>query len=51
VRVWHPQLAVGEDSTRRRADLTGTAQMEWQLALKPEVRIRRAPTPRGSGRY
>jgi plastocyanin len=51
VRVWHPQLAVPEGSTRQRVELTGTAQVEWKLSLKPEVRIRRAPAPRGSGRY
>lgn len=49
VRVWHPQLAVPEASTARHVDLTGPTHMEWQLPLKPEVRIRRAPAPRGSG--
>jgi plastocyanin len=49
VRVWHPQLAQPEESTRRRAELTEPAFMEWQISLKPEVRVRRAPAPRGSG--
>lgn len=51
VRAWHPQLALPEDTTRRRMDLAGAARMEWVLALKPEVRVRRSPAPRGSGRY
>ncbi|HUQ75842.1 MAG TPA: methylamine utilization protein [Burkholderiales bacterium] len=51
VRVWHPQLAVSEDSTRRRVELGAALDLEWQVALKPEVRIRRAPTPGRPGRY
>ena len=51
VRVWHPQLAVAEETTKRRVELPNASSEEWQLALKPEVRIRRAPAPRGSGRY
>jgi plastocyanin len=48
VRVWHPQLAAAEDSTRRKLEVQNTADVEWALALKPEVRIRR--TPPGTGR-
>jgi plastocyanin len=51
VRVWHPQLALPEASTQRRAEIGSALQLEWQLPLKPEVRVRRAPAPRGSGRY
>lgn len=51
LRVWHPQLAMPEAATHRHAEVTGTESMEWVLSLKPEVRIRRAPAPRGSGRY
>jgi plastocyanin len=51
VRVWHPQLAVAEEATKRRVELPNASAEEWQVALKPEVRIRRAPAPRGSGRY
>jgi plastocyanin len=47
VRVWHPQLAGAEDATRRAADLSVDANVEWQLALKPEVRIRRTPAHGG----
>jgi hypothetical protein len=49
--VWHPQLSVPEATTHRHAELAGPVRMEWILSLKPEVRVRRAPAPRGSGRY
>jgi len=51
LRVWHPQLAAPEETTHRHAEVSGPARMEWVLSLKPEVRIRRAPAPRGGGRY
>jgi plastocyanin len=51
VRVWHPLLAAPEASTRRAADLEADAQMDWQLALKPEVRIRRTPAHGKRGSY
>jgi plastocyanin len=51
VRAWHPQLASPEATTRRRMELAEAGRLEWVLALKPEVRVRRAPTSRGSGRY
>ena len=46
VRVWHPQLQGSEDATRRPADLNANprAELAWNLALKPDIRIRRAPT-------
>ena len=47
VRVWHPQLAGAEEGTRRAADLSADANIEWQVALKPEVRIRRTPAHGG----
>jgi plastocyanin len=45
VRVWHPQLSVAEDTTRKSVDASrGTrAEVVWTLTLNPEVRIRRAP--------
>jgi len=45
VRVWHPQLQDGEDATRRPVDVVAgkRADMAWKVALKPEVRVRRAP--------
>lgn len=51
VRVWHPQLAVAEQSTQRRLSLQAGAQLHWQLELKPEVRVRRVPSPGRPGRY
>jgi plastocyanin len=46
VRVWHPQLQGSEDATRQPADLSASprAELAWNLALKPDIRIRRAPT-------
>ena len=46
VRVWHPQLQGSEDATRQPADLNANprAELAWKLALKPDIRIRRAPT-------
>jgi hypothetical protein len=45
VRVWHPQLAVAEDATRKNVDASRgqRAEVAWTISLKPEVRIRRAP--------
>jgi plastocyanin len=53
VRVWHPQIAVAEEATRKTVDLTpGTrAHVEWTLDLKPETGIRRAPAPGQGRRY
>jgi plastocyanin len=51
VRVWHPQLAAAEESTRRALDLQANQSLDWQLALKPEVRIRRSPSGTRGGRY
>jgi plastocyanin len=53
VRVWHPQLAAAEETTRRPAELAGTglAELAWTIALKPEVRVRRAPASGRGGRY
>jgi len=53
VRAWHPQLAVAEESTRTKVDATrgGVAEVRWTLELKPEVRVRRAPTPERRGTY
>ena len=49
VRVWHPQLATAEESTQRKA--AAGSQVDWQLDLKPEVRIRRVPQAGRPGRY
>ena len=54
VRVWHPQLETSEDATQRTIDLSRDRRVDtaWSLKLKPEVRVRRAPTSeRGGARY
>jgi hypothetical protein len=52
VRVWHPRLQGPEDATRQPANLNGSprAELTWDLALKPDVRVRRAPAA-GSHRH
>jgi plastocyanin len=53
VRVWHPDQDESEDTTRKNADTSRTAHVDvaWQLRLKPEVKVRRAPTGERGGRY
>ena len=54
VRVWHPQLETGEEATQRTIDVSRDrrADAAWTLKLKPEVRVRRAPTAeRGGTKY
>jgi len=53
VRVWHPQMEGDEQATRRDVDLTraASAKLEWTLALKPELRVRRAPGAQRGARY
>jgi len=53
VRVWHPQLDASEESTRQNVDASsaGRLAVTWTLKLKPEVKVRRAPTAERSGHY
>ncbi|HET7763928.1 MAG TPA: methylamine utilization protein [Burkholderiales bacterium] len=53
VRVWHPRLQGQESATQQTADLgsNGRAELSWKLALKHEMRIRRAPVPGMRGHY
>jgi len=53
VRVWHPQLDASEESTRQNVDASSASRLAvtWTLKLKPEVKVRRAPTAERSGRY
>jgi hypothetical protein len=54
VRVWHAQLDGAEETTRKTVDATQARHLDidWTLKLKPELRVRRAPTSeRGGGRY
>jgi plastocyanin len=53
VRVWHPLLEQGEDATRRSLEVAAgkRAEVAWTVALKPEVRVRRAPVAGHAGHY
>jgi len=53
VRVWHPQLDVPEETTRKTVDVSraGPIAVAWTLKLKREAKVRRAPTSEGRGRY
>ena len=53
VRVWHPQLKSGEETTKKSVDASRTRRTDvaWTLPLKPEARVRRAPTTEHSGHY
>jgi plastocyanin len=53
VRVWHPQMETGEETTRRTIAVTQPRRidLEWALKLKPELKVRRAPTGERGGRY
>ena len=53
VRVWHPQMEGGEETTRRTiaAGHPRRIDVEWALKLKPELKVRRAPTSERGGRY
>jgi plastocyanin len=46
VRVWHPNMDHGEEATARRVTLSadGSANLEWEVGLKPALRV-----PRVSG--
>jgi len=54
VRVWHAQLDGAEEATRKTVEATQARRfdVDWTLKLKPELKLRRAPTSeRGGGRY
>jgi len=53
VRVWHPQLAAGEETTRKTVEASRAhrADAAFTVALKPEVKIRRAPAAGQRGSY
>jgi plastocyanin len=53
LRVWHPQLDSAEEATHQSVDagLARRVDVAWKLKLKQEVRVRRAPTAEGRGRY
>jgi plastocyanin len=54
VRLWHPELETSEDATHQTLDASRERHLDaaWTVKLKPEVRVRRAPTAeRGGSRY
>jgi hypothetical protein len=51
VRVWHAQLEGSEEATRKTVDASRRVDAEWTIKLKPEVKVRRAPTAERGGRY
>jgi plastocyanin len=54
IRVWHPQLDMSEEATHKTIDVSRDRRIEaaWTVKLKPEVRVRRAPTAeRGGTKY
>jgi len=53
VRVWHPRLEVAEETMQKSVDASrpGRVDVAWQLKLKREVKVRRAPGAEGRGRY
>jgi plastocyanin len=53
LRVWHPQSEAADDATNQTVDATrgGRSSASWTLKLKPELRVRRAPTSERLGRY
>jgi plastocyanin len=53
VRVWHPEQIDAEEGTRKDVDTSHSARADvaWELRLKPEAKIRRAPVGERGGRY
>ena len=53
VRVWHALQQGSEDDTRQPVDILAGAPLDktWALALKQEVRVRRAPAATHTGHY
>jgi plastocyanin len=53
VRVWHAEQEGTEEATRAPVEVGAGQRVEktWTLALKPEVRVRRAPSASHSGHY
>ena len=51
VRVWHPSMEHGEETTSRRLTVSaeGPSSVEWDLSLKPAFRVPRVPGAGSSG--
>ena len=53
LRVWHPRLEGTENATVQTAELSANhrAELDWKIALRPELHVRRAPTAGSHRRY
>jgi plastocyanin len=53
VRVWHALQEGSEEETRKPVSVTAGQRVDtaWSIALRPEVRVRRAPTAGHAGHY
>ena len=53
VRVWHPDQIDSEETTRKEVDTTHAARVdvEWEIGVKPQPKVRRAPIGERGGRY
>jgi plastocyanin len=53
LRLWHPRLATREEATQRPVELGAiqNVRFDWRIPLKPELRVRRAPSSGQGGRY
>jgi len=51
VRVWHPSMEHSEEATARRVTLNadGPSSIEWELGLKPALRVPRVSGAASSG--
>jgi plastocyanin len=49
VQVWHPRIDGSENATAKSMPLGASAQAEWRITLKPDLRPRRAPSHGGGG--
>jgi len=51
VRVWHPSMEQGEETTARRVILNadGPSTVEWELSLKPALRVPRVTGSASAG--
>ncbi len=51
VRVWHPQLQGTGESTQQSVQVSTSTQLSWNLKLKREIRVRRAPAAGNDSLY
>jgi hypothetical protein len=51
VRVWHPSMERGEETTARNVSLNadGPTSVSWEVSLKPTFRVPRVSGPASQG--